>query len=132
MVSELSGNVIDLCPVGALTSKPFRYSARTWELTQRQMIAPHDSVGSNINLHIKGDVVKRVVPAENEAINETWISDRDRFSYEAINSHDRLHFPMIKEQDVWREVDWLEALNHIQEKVTFKKYFQNRKQAFYQ
>ena len=117
VVSELSGNVIDLCPVGALTSKPFRYSARTWELTQRQMIAPHDSVGSNINLHIKGDVVKRVVPAENEAINETWISDRDRFSYEAINSNERLHFPMIKEQDVWREVDWLEALNHIQEKL---------------
>ncbi len=117
VVSELSGNVIDLCPVGALTSKPFRYSARTWELTQRQMIAPHDSVGSNINLHIKGDVVKRVVPAENEAINETWISDRDRFSYEAINSHERLHFPMIKEQDVWKEVDWLEALNHIQEKL---------------
>ncbi|SVC65061.1 uncharacterized protein METZ01_LOCUS317915, partial [marine metagenome] len=116
VVSELSGNVIDLCPVGALTSKPFRYSARTWELTQRQMIAPHDSVGSNINLHIKGDVVKRVVPAENEAINETWISDRDRFSYEAINSHERLHFPMIKQQGIWKEVDWQEALNHIQEK----------------
>ena len=69
MVSELSGNVIDLCPVGALTSKPFRYSARTWELVQRQMVAPHDSVGSNIHLHVKGDEVKRVVPAENEAIN---------------------------------------------------------------
>ena len=88
VVSELSGNVIDLCPVGALTSKPFRYSARTWELVQRQMVAPHDSVGSNIHLHVKCDEVKRFVPAENEAINETWISDRDRFSYEAINSDD--------------------------------------------
>jgi len=115
--SELSGNVIDLCPVGALTSKPFRYSARTWELTQHKMIAPHDSVGSNIYLHIKGDAIKRVVPAENEAINETWISDRDRFSYEAINSNERLHFPMVKEQGIWKEVDWQEALNHIQEKL---------------
>ena len=115
--SELSGNVIDLCPVGALTSKPFRYSARTWELTQHKMIAPHDSVGSNIYLHIKGDAIKRVVPAENEAINETWISDRDRFSYEAINSNERLHFPMVKEQGIWKEVDWQEALNHIKEKL---------------
>ncbi len=115
--SELSGNVIDLCPVGALTSKPFRYSARTWELTQHKMIAPHDSVGSNIYLHIKGDAIKRVVPAENEAINETWISDRDRFSYEAINSNERLHFPMIKKQGIWKEVDWQDALNHIQEKL---------------
>ncbi|MBS57415.1 MAG: NADH-quinone oxidoreductase subunit G [Chloroflexi bacterium] len=115
--SELSGNVIDLCPVGALTSKPFRYSARTWELTQHKMIAPHDSVGSNIYLHIKGDAIKRVVPAENEAINETWISDRDRFSYEAINSNERLHFPMVKERGIWKEVDWQEALNHIKEKL---------------
>ena len=113
VVSELSGNVIDLCPVGALTSKPFRYSARTWELVQRQMVAPHDSVGSNIHLHVKGDEVKRVVPAENEAINETWISDRDRFSYEAINSDDRLRFPMIKEHGVWKQLDWQEALNFI-------------------
>ena len=113
VVSELSGNVIDLCPVGALTSKPFRYSARTWELVQRNMIAPHDSVGSNIYLHVKGDKVMRVVPAENEAINETWISDRDRFSYEAINSDERLHFPMIKEAGVWQQADWQEALNII-------------------
>ena len=117
VVSELSGNVIDLCPVGALTSKPFRYSARTWELVQRNMIAPHDSVGSNIYLHVKGDKVMRVVPAENEAINETWISDRDRFSYEAINSDERLHFPMIKEAGVWQQVDWQEALNIIKEKL---------------
>jgi NADH-quinone oxidoreductase subunit G len=117
VVSELSGNVIDLCPVGALTSKPFRYSARTWELVQRDTIAPHDSVGSNIHLHVKGDKVMRVVPAENEAINETWISDRDRFSYEAINSDERLHFPMIKEAGVWQQVDWQEALNVIKEKL---------------
>ncbi len=117
VVSELSGNVIDLCPVGALTSKPFRYSARTWELVQRDMIAPHDAVGSNIHLHIKGDKVMRVVPAENEAINETWISDRDRFSYEAINSDERLYFPMIKEAGVWQQVDWQEALNVIKEKL---------------
>ncbi len=117
VVSEMSGNVIDLCPVGALTSKPFRYSARTWELVQRDTIAPHDSVGSNIHLHIKGDKVMRVVPAENEAINETWISDRDRFSYEAINSDARLHFPMIKEDGVWQQVDWQEALNVIKEKL---------------
>ncbi len=117
VVSELSGNVIDLCPVGALTSKPFRYSARTWELVQRDTIAPHDSVGSNIHLHVKGDKVMRVVPAENEAINETWISDRDRFSYEAINSDERLHFPMIKEAGIWQQVDWQEALNVIKEKL---------------
>jgi NADH-quinone oxidoreductase subunit G len=117
VVSEMSGNVIDLCPVGALTSKPFRYSARTWELVQRNTIAPHDSVGSNIHLHVKGDKVMRVVPAENEAINETWISDRDRFSYEAINSDERLHFPMIKEAGVWQQVDWQEALNVIKEKL---------------
>jgi len=79
--SEMSGNVIDLCPVGALTSKPFRYSARTWELIQKDGIAPHDSVGSNIHIHVKGDRVKRVVPASNESINEVWLSDRDRFSY---------------------------------------------------
>ena len=121
VVSELSGNVIDLCPVGALTSKPFRYSARTWELVQRQMVAPHDSVGSNIHLHVKGDEVKRVVPAENEAINETWISDRDRFSYEAINSDDRLRFPMIKELGVWKQLDWQEALNFISVKFVFTK-----------
>ncbi len=117
VISELSGNVIDLCPVGALTSKPFRYSARTWELVQRDTIAPHDSVGSNIHLHVKGDKVMRVVPAENEAINETWISDRDRFSYEAINSDERLHFPMIKEAGIWQQVDWQEALNVIKEKL---------------
>ena len=108
--SELSGNIIDLCPVGALTSKPYRYSARAWELRQHDSIAPHDSIGSNIHLHVKGNTVKRVVPKENEAINEVWISDRDRFSYEGLNSPDRLTNPMIKVEGEWRETDWESAL----------------------
>ena len=108
--SEMSGNMIDLCPVGALTSKPFRYSARPWELQAHPMIAPHDSVGSNMMLHTKGQVVKRVVPAENESVNEVWLSDRDRFSYESIHSEDRLTAPMIKDKGQWREVSWDEAL----------------------
>ncbi len=110
MVSEMSGNIIDVCPVGALTSKPFRFSARAWEMQQRDSIAPHDGVGSNIHIHIKQNVVKRVVPAENEAINEVWLSDRDRFSYEALYHPDRLTTPMIKQGDGWREVDWETAL----------------------
>ena len=101
MVSELSGNVIDLCPVGALTSKPFRFSARTWEMTQRDSIAPHDAVGSNIHIHTTGNNVKRVVPAENEQINEVWLSDRDRFSYEGLYNNDRLLAPMIKNNGEW-------------------------------
>lgn len=115
--SEMSGNIIDLCPVGALTSKPFRYSARTWELVQKDGIAPHDSVGSNIHIHVKGDRVKRVAPADNESINEVWLSDRDRFSYEAIYSDDRLQTPMVKEDGTWQEVDWETALNHAKEKL---------------
>ena len=109
MTSELSGNVIDLCPVGALTSKPYRYSARAWELQQRPTIAPHDCVGSNLNAHLKGQVVKRVVPRENEAINETWISDRDRFSYQGLRHEQRLLAPRVKENGVWRECDWESA-----------------------
>ncbi len=115
--SELSGNVIDLCPVGALTSKPFRYSARTWELVQRDAIAPHDSVGSNLHVHLKDDKVKRIVPAENEAINEVWISDRDRFSYEGIYSEDRLAVPMIKNNGEWQQVDWQVALKEVQQRL---------------
>ncbi len=111
--SEMSGNIIDLCPVGALTSKPFRYSARTWELVQKDAIAPHDSVGSNIHVHVKGNQVKRVVPAENESINEVWLSDRDRFSYEAIYSDDRLQSPMVKVNGNWNEVDWETALGVV-------------------
>jgi len=115
--SELSGNIIDVCPVGALTSKPFRFSARAWEMVQRESIAPHDSVGSNIELHIKGDRVMRVVPAENEAINEVWISDRDRFSYEGMYSEDRLQTPMIKQNGVWQEADWETALEFVRDNL---------------
>jgi NADH-quinone oxidoreductase subunit G len=110
MVSEMSGNIIDICPVGALTSKPFRFSARAWEMQQCDSIAPHDSVGSNIQIHVKKDKVKRVVPAENESINEVWLSDRDRFSYEGLYHSDRLTVPMIREGNTWSEVDWETAL----------------------
>ena len=106
MSSELSGNVIDLCPVGALTSKPYRYSARAWELQARPVIAPHDCLGSNLNAHIKGQVVKRVVPAENEAVNETWIADRDRFSYQGLRHEQRLLSPRVKVNGVWQDCDW--------------------------
>ena len=110
--SELSGNMIDLCPVGALTSKPFRYGARTWELSRRRSIAMHDALGSNVVVQIKHDKVMRVVPLENEAINECWLSDRDRFSYEGLNSADRLSAPMIKRDGQWHEVDWATALGY--------------------
>ncbi len=89
--------MIDLCPVGALTSKPFRYSARTWELSRRKSISPHDSLGSNLIVQVKNNRVMRVLPLENEAINECWLSDRDRFSYEGLNAPDRLLRPMIKQ-----------------------------------
>ena len=118
MTSELSGNIIDLCPVGALSSKPFRFSARTWELRQLAGIAPHDGIGSNIHFHIKGQRVKRVVPAENEAINEVWLSDRDRFSYEGLYSEDRLMSPMVKQGDEWREVDWMTAFEVIRDRLS--------------
>jgi NADH-quinone oxidoreductase subunit G len=110
MSSELSGNVIDLCPVGALTSKPFRFKARAWEMNQHPSIAPHDCVGSNIYMHTRRGEVLRVVPQENEAINETWISDRDRYSYSGLNSEDRLTVPMIRDNDKWVEATWEEAL----------------------
>ena len=109
--SELSGNMIDICPVGALTSKPFRYSARTWELSRKRSVSPHDSIGANIVVQSKGQEVKRVVPLENEAVNECWISDRDRFAYEGLNSTQRLTAPMIRLADgQWREASWDEAL----------------------
>ncbi|ALM81697.1 NADH-quinone oxidoreductase subunit NuoG [Bordetella sp. N] len=112
--SELSGNMIDLCPVGALTSKPFRYSARTWELARRRSVSPHDSVGANLVVQVKGEHVMRVVPFENEAVNECWISDRDRFSYEGLNSDDRLSVPMIRNADgTWREASWADALQTV-------------------
>jgi len=111
--SELSGNMIDICPVGALTSKPFRYSARTWELSRRKSVSPHDSTGANLIVQVKNHQVMRVVPLENEAVNECWIADRDRFSYEALNSAERLTTPMIKQLGQWHAVDWATALDYI-------------------
>jgi NADH-quinone oxidoreductase subunit G len=111
--SELSGNMIDLCPVGALTSKPFRYSARTWELSRRKSVSPHDSTGTNLIVQVKNHKVMRVVPFENEAVNECWIADRDRFSYEALNSDERLTQPMIKQGGEWKTVDWQTALEYV-------------------
>jgi NADH-quinone oxidoreductase subunit G len=111
--SELSGNMIDLCPVGALTSKPFRYLARTWELARRRSIAPHDGLGSNLIVQVKNDRVMRVVPQENEAINDCWLSDRDRFSYEGLNGESRLSKPMVKREGAWRETDWQTALEYV-------------------
>ncbi|NKB37405.1 MAG: NADH-quinone oxidoreductase subunit G [Gammaproteobacteria bacterium] len=110
MSSEMSGNIIDLCPVGALTSKPFRFSARTWEMKQLPGIAAHDAVGSNLDFHVRRNEVKRVAPAENEDINEVWLSDRDRFSYEGLYSEERLTQPMLKTDGEWQEVDWETAL----------------------
>ena len=111
--SEMSGNMIDLCPVGALTSKPFRYSARTWELSRRKSVSPHDGLGANLIVQVKGGKVKRVLPLENEAINECWISDKDRFSYEALDSEQRLTQPMLKQGGEWKEVDWQTALEYV-------------------
>lgn len=111
--SELSGNMIDLCPVGALTSKPFRYSARTWELSRRKSVSPHDGLGANLIVQVKNNKVMRVLPLENEGINECWLSDKDRFSYEGLNSEDRLTKPMIKQGDRWQETDWQTALEYV-------------------
>ena len=120
--SELSGNMIDICPVGALTSKPFRYSARTWELARRRSVSPHDSVGSNLVVQVKNDRVLRVVPFENEEVNECWISDKDRWSYEGLHSDDRLSVPMIKGDDnVWRESSWEEALTAVAQGLEYTK-----------
>ncbi|HEY2816633.1 MAG TPA: NADH-quinone oxidoreductase subunit NuoG [Casimicrobiaceae bacterium] len=111
--SELSGNTIDLCPVGALTSRPFRFTARPWELTRRRSVSPHDGLGSNLIVQVKVDRVMRVLPFENEAINECWLSDKDRFSYEALNSEERLNSPMIKRSGEWKTVDWQTALEYV-------------------
>lgn len=110
--SELSGNIIDLCPVGALTSKPFRYTARAWELVRRPSIAPHDGLGSHIEVQVKNGQVMRVLPREKESINEVWLSDRDRFAYEGLNSPDRLTVPMIRHHGEWHETDWKTALEY--------------------
>lgn len=111
--SEISGNVIDLCPVGALTSKPFRYTARSWELSRRKSISGHDALGSNLIVQTKDHRVRRVLPLENEAINECWLSDRDRFAYEGLNHPDRLGVPMIKQNNTWHEVDWVTAFEYV-------------------
>src|SRR5579871_184983 len=110
VTSELSGNMIDICPVGALTSKPFRYSARSWELARRKSVSPHDSLGSNLIVQSKLNKVMRVLPLENEELNECWLSDRDRFSYQGLNAADRLKRPLIRDGGTWRETDWETAL----------------------
>ncbi len=111
--SEVSGNIIDLCPVGALVSRPFLFSARTWELQQHDSVAPHDSLGSAVHVHVRGGKVMRVVPKENEAINETWLSDRDRFAYTGLYSDDRLTTPRIKRNGQWQDASWQEALDVV-------------------
>ncbi|MDB5750093.1 MAG: nuoG, partial [Ramlibacter sp.] len=111
--SEVSGNMIDLCPVGALTSKPFRYSARNWELSRRKSVSPHDGTGANLLVQVKNNRVKRVLPLENDAVNELWLADRDRFSYEALNTDERLTAPMLKQGGEWKTVDWQTALEYV-------------------
>ncbi|MES1982278.1 MAG: NADH-quinone oxidoreductase subunit NuoG [Pseudomonadota bacterium] len=111
--SELSGNMIDLCPVGALTSKPFRFRGRSWELSRRRSYSPHDSLGSSLMVQVKNNIVMRVLPIDNEEVNECWLSDRDRFSYEGLNSDQRLTRPMIKQGGVWQEVEWQTALEYV-------------------
>jgi NADH-quinone oxidoreductase subunit G len=111
--SEVSGNMIDLCPVGALTSKPFRYQARPWELSRRKSVSPHDGTGANLIVQVKNNKVLRVLPLENEAVNECWLADRDRFSYEALNSDERLTQPMLKQGGEWKTVDWQTALEYV-------------------
>lgn len=113
MTSEVSGNIIDLCPVGALTSKPYRFTARPWELKQSPSVSPHDCIGANLNVHTLNGVVKRVVTRENNAINETWIADRDRFSYTGLYHPDRIHEPLVKIHGEWQELDWQKALEMV-------------------
>jgi len=111
VASEISGNVIDLCPVGALTSKPFRYSARPWELARRRTVSPHDGLGANLALHVKAQRVYRATPVENETINECWLADRDRYAYAALNADSRLARPRVREDAAWMEIDWHKALD---------------------
>lgn len=111
--TELSGNVIDLCPVGALTSKPFRYDARSWEMSRRKTISAHDALGSNLIVQTKDHTVRRILPLENESINECWIADRDRFSYEGLYHESRLTTPKIKHGGEWKEVDWQTAFEYV-------------------
>jgi NADH-quinone oxidoreductase subunit G len=114
---ELSANIIDLCPVGALNNKPYRYSARAWEMIQHETVSPHDCVGSNLYAHVLRGTIKRVVPRDNEEINETWLPDRDRFSYEGIYSADRLQSPQIRENGEWHAIGWEDALDKLAESL---------------
>lgn len=114
---ELSANIIDLCPVGALNNKPYRYSARAWEMMQRPTVSAHDCVGSNLSAHVLRGTVKRVVPRDNDDINETWISDRDRFSYEGVYSPDRLMTPRVRSGGTWDVADWEGTLQTVAEKL---------------
>ncbi|MEO6363441.1 MAG: NADH-quinone oxidoreductase subunit NuoG [Caldimonas sp.] len=116
--SELSGNMIDLCPVGAITSKPFRYQARPWELSRRKSVSPHDSTGANLIVQVRNNKVMRVLPFENEAVNECWLADRDRFSYEALNTSERLAVPMIRQGGAWQAVGWTAALDYVSRGLT--------------
>jgi NADH-quinone oxidoreductase subunit G len=116
--SELSGNMIDLCPVGAITSKPFRYSARAWELSRRKSVSPHDSTGANLIVQVKGAKVMRVLPFENEDVNECWIADRDRFSYEGLDVPERLATPMIRQGGAWQTASWTDALEYVARGLT--------------
>ena len=111
--SELSGNIIDLCPVGALTNKPFRFAARAWELVARPSIALHDGVGSSLYHHVRRGQVLRTVPRENEAINETWLPDRDRYSHLGLDAADRVLMPQVKEDGEWKTVSWNEATETV-------------------
>lgn len=117
--SELSGNMIDVCPVGALTSKPFRFKARAWELTENQGIAPHDCLGSNIRLGVLRNQLLRITPGHNETINEVWISDRDRFSYQGIHSQQRVLQPMIKKEGAWQSVEWSTAFKEVIRRLNY-------------
>ena len=119
--SELSGNVIDLCPVGALTNKPFRYQARAWELSEHPMVSPHDCLGSNLYVHVRRGEVMRAVPRENEKINETWLSDRDRYGVHSLNNANRATTPMLKKKGKWLEVSWEEALEFVVDRLTVVK-----------
>ena len=116
--SEVSGNIIDLCPVGALTSKPYQFSARPWELQQKPSVSCHDCIGSNINYHVNNGHIKRAVPRNNPDINSIWLSDRDRFSYTGINTQDRLKYPLLKQEGKWQSVSWQEAISFIVNKLS--------------
>ncbi len=114
---ELSGNIIDLCPVGALNNKPYRFGARAWEMVAKPLVSPHDCVGSNLLGHVLRGTLKRVVPQDNEAINETWISDRDRFSFQGVYAEDRLTSPLLKKDQEWLDASWPEALAAVRESL---------------